>query len=230
MVVDVRDRSPTHISTDFSKTLQLWVQTERQQPGDLPLFCGSETSCPPQLRRALGTSATSSHCVPGHPWPLLLPCSLGFCCPRLARVLSNFLPQAFRGFLVSAALEAPWPPRHHPRISVPGTLLGPPTGLLHHPLSRGQGLPPLVSQVPGSGGGRTQVAWTPSAVGLNGLSCPSFPPEWGLAGGMGREAGPGQFLFIFLMWTILKVFIEFVTVLLLFYVVFARGACGILAP
>ena len=35
----------------------------------------------------------------------------------------------------------------------------------------------------------------------------------------------------FLTWTILKVFIEFVTMLLLFYVlVFWRQACGILAP
>ena len=36
---------------------------------------------------------------------------------------------------------------------------------------------------------------------------------------------------VFLMWTILKVFIEFVTILLLFYVlVFGPEACGILAP
>ena len=34
------------------------------------------------------------------------------------------------------------------------------------------------------------------------------------------------------MWTIFKVFIEFVTILLLFYVLvfFGRKACGILAP
>ena len=34
------------------------------------------------------------------------------------------------------------------------------------------------------------------------------------------------------MWTILKVFIEFVTILLLFYVLvfFGREACGILDP
>ena len=39
------------------------------------------------------------------------------------------------------------------------------------------------------------------------------------------------FKIFFLMWTILKVFIELVTVLLLFYVlVFGCEACGILAP
>ena len=41
------------------------------------------------------------------------------------------------------------------------------------------------------------------------------------------------FLKIILMWTIFKVFIEFVTILLLFYVFFwffGHEACGILAP
>ena len=37
--------------------------------------------------------------------------------------------------------------------------------------------------------------------------------------------------FLFLMWMIFKVFIEFVTILFLFYVwVFGPEACGILAP
>ena len=40
-----------------------------------------------------------------------------------------------------------------------------------------------------------------------------------------------SFFFFFLMWTIKKVFIEFVTILLLFYVlIFGQEACGILAP
>ena len=40
------------------------------------------------------------------------------------------------------------------------------------------------------------------------------------------------FRFFFLMWTIFKVFIELVTVLLQFYVLgfFGHKACGILAP
>ena len=40
------------------------------------------------------------------------------------------------------------------------------------------------------------------------------------------------FRFFFKMWTIFKVFIELVTVLLLFYVLgfFGHKACGILAP
>ena len=38
-----------------------------------------------------------------------------------------------------------------------------------------------------------------------------------------------DFFFFFLMWTILKIFIEFVTILLLFYVLFF-WACGILGP
>ena len=37
------------------------------------------------------------------------------------------------------------------------------------------------------------------------------------------------FLRFFLIWTLFKVFTEFVTVLLLFWF-FGRGACGILAP
>ena len=38
-------------------------------------------------------------------------------------------------------------------------------------------------------------------------------------------------IFIFLMWTIFKVFTEFVTILLLFYVLFiGLKACGLLAP
>ena len=41
-----------------------------------------------------------------------------------------------------------------------------------------------------------------------------------------------MFVLIFLMWTIFKVFIEFATILLLFYVFVFLGheACGILAP
>ena len=35
---------------------------------------------------------------------------------------------------------------------------------------------------------------------------------------------------VFLMWTIFKVFIEFVTIFLLFYAFFGHEACGILAP
>lgn len=44
------------------------------------------------------------------------------------------------------------------------------------------------------------VAWAPSAVVLNGLSCPSFPPEWGSAGGWGGKLGPGSF------WVFLRFF------------------------
>ena len=40
-----------------------------------------------------------------------------------------------------------------------------------------------------------------------------------------------SFLDVFLMWTIFKVFIEFVSILLLFHIfIFGCKACGILAP
>lgn len=107
---------------------------------------------------------------------VLLPGSLGLCCPQL-------LPASYP---TSAARSSLGPPTPSLRVCSDTLALSPPGGQLHSPSSRGQGVPPSPSL--GLGRGPRVGDLGPECCGLEYTERPLLSSQTGL--GQGRGAGP----------------------------------------